>query len=151
MAGSVRVDVKGVPAIARALQKVASDEVVHAAMRESGEMLVAEAGSLAPSDSGALISSIRATENKSLLAITVGNDSDLRYGFNFHAVELGRSKGYLTASVPAGKSKWGTARQSYSRVFPVVDNPFMITAVKNKGEQVLADLRAAVDEAANSG
>jgi hypothetical protein len=124
----------------------ATDDIIKTANQLSADPIKVEIQRLSPKGAtGKLAASVKVNKAVSEIRVTAGNNTTVKYALNYHAIKLGRSGGYFSASVPAR----GT-RAAYVRRWKLQDNPYVYTAAVTKHAIFLENYVKTLDAVARS-
>lgn len=139
------VEVTALRETAKALKAAGvADDAVKAEMQAVGGIVVREAVRLAPTRSGKLASTVKATGGRNKLDIVAGNNTSVKYGMYFHA-STSRTTGYMGKGpaqaewiykVP-GHTRKGYPVSAYRRRVRLPTRPFLYQAWERNREAVL--------------
>lgn len=123
-----------------ALKKAGTDDAaIKEVMTEAGELIRGEAWRLVPVRTGNLAASLKVSKSKNQLEVKVGNNktgsTGARYGYTFHAVALGKSRGGFTFDVPS-HTRGGYPVRAYTAKRYIPNKPFLFMAFERKKQAV---------------
>ena len=145
MAAPSGVEFTGLRELNAALKRLGVDDAeIKTAMNEAGMIVVREAWRLMPVASGKMARTLKANKSKTLLKVSVGNNTTVPYAYTFHAVALGQSKGGFTYVVNRHTRK-GTYVKSYARKAYIPNKPFLFLAFERKQADLLNAYASAID------
>jgi hypothetical protein len=123
-----------------------TDEIIKEAHALSAEPVAVEIRNTSPKGAtGKLAGSVKVAKALNEIRVTAGNNTTVKYAMNYHAIKLGRSGGYYSASVPAR----GT-RAAYSRKWKLQDNPYVHAAGLKMAPVFLANYIKTLDAIARA-
>ena len=145
MAAPTGLEFTGLRETATALKRLGVDDTaVKTAMNEAGMIVVREAWRLMPVSSGKMARTLKANKSKSLLKVSVGNNTTVPYAYTFHAQAMGKSKGAFTYIV-GRHSRRGTSVRGYARAARIPNKAFLFVAFERKKQELYESYITAMD------
>lgn len=130
------LEYEGLRELNAALKKAGTDDAaIKEVMSEAGELIRGEAWRIMPVKTGNLARTLKVSKNKNQLEVKVGNNTTARYGYTFHAVALGKSRGGFTFDVPA-HTRRGYSVRAYTAKRYIPNRPFLFVAFVRQKQAV---------------